>query len=185
MHIRLLNMGTPEIFFIARVFSSLLAQMHKMSSKSTSNDVIGSRWSVCQPYTHYPTLNTTEIQYLYILFKNCTNIMKKQKETGTFTGHSRNLILLSLEKLFAITRIQTPVVKASVLGRLSTLFLLLSFDQNKLLFEYGVPSWSRFFSPLKMGQPLPLLLFFWSFQTNIITIFSTNICDKCPSSIQC
>ena len=111
--------------------------------------------------------------------------MKKQKETGTFTGHSRNLILLSLVKLFAITRIQTPVVKASVLGRLSTLFLLLSFDQNKLLFEYGVPSWSRFFSPLKMGQPLPLLLFFWSFQTNIITIFSTNICDKCPSSIQC
>ena len=26
---------------------------------------------------------------------------------------------------------------------------------------------------------------FWSFQTNIITIFTTKICEKCSSSIQC
>ena len=38
----------------------------------------------------------------------------------------------------------------------------------------------------KMGQPQPLLLFiFWSFKTNIITIFTINLCEKSPSSIQC
>ena len=26
---------------------------------------------------------------------------------------------------------------------------------------------------------------FWSFQTNSITFFTTNRCEKCPSSIQC
>ena len=36
-----------------------------------------------------------------------------------------------------------------------------------------------------MGQPRPLFVYFWSFQTNIITIFTTNKCEKCPSSIQC
>ena len=35
------------------------------------------------------------------------------------------------------------------------------------------------------GQPRPLFVYFRSFQTNIITIFTTNICEKCPSSIQC
>ena len=29
-----------------------------------------------------------------------------------------------------------------------------------------------------MGQPRPLILFFRSFQTNIITIITTNICEK-------
>ena len=34
----------------------------------------------------------------------------------------------------------------------------------------------------KMGQPRPLLLStIRCFQTNIITIFPTNICEKCPS----
>ena len=38
---------------------------------------------------------------------------------------------------------------------------------------------------LKKGQPRPLFVYFWSFQTNIITIFTTNQCEKmsCPSSI--
>ena len=39
---------------------------------------------------------------------------------------------------------------------------------------------------LKMGQPRPLLLvIFGLFQANIITIFTTNICDKYPFSIRC
>ena len=37
----------------------------------------------------------------------------------------------------------------------------------------------------QMVQPRPLFRLFWSFQTNIITIFTTNICEKCPSSIWC
>ena len=37
---------------------------------------------------------------------------------------------------------------------------------------------------LKMGHPRPLLCSFSSFQTNI-TIFTTNKCEKCPSSIRC
>ena len=37
----------------------------------------------------------------------------------------------------------------------------------------------------KIGQPRPLFVYFQSFQTNIITIFTTNICEKCPSSIRC
>ena len=36
---------------------------------------------------------------------------------------------------------------------------------------------------LKMGQPRPLFRLFSSFQTNI-TIFTTNKCEKCPSSIR-
>ena len=43
----------------------------------------------------------------------------------------------------------------------------------------------RFCIFLKMGQPRPLIIYFWSFQTNIITILATNICEKCPSSIWC
>ena len=36
----------------------------------------------------------------------------------------------------------------------------------------------------KMGQPRPLfIVYFQSFQTNIIIIFTTNICEKSPSSI--
>ena len=35
-----------------------------------------------------------------------------------------------------------------------------------------------------MGHPRPLFHLFSSFQTNI-TIFTTNICEKCPSSIRC
>ena len=37
----------------------------------------------------------------------------------------------------------------------------------------------------KMGQPGLFFLYFWSFQTNIITIFTTDQCEKmsCPSSI--
>ena len=37
---------------------------------------------------------------------------------------------------------------------------------------------------LKMGHPRPLFRSFSSFQTNI-TIFTTNKCEKCPSSILC
>ena len=29
------------------------------------------------------------------------------------------------------------------------------------------------------------IVYFRSVQTNVITIFITNICEKCPSSIQC
>ena len=38
-----------------------------------------------------------------------------------------------------------------------------------------------------LGQPRPLFYLFSSFQTHIITIFTTNKCEKlsCPSSIQC
>ena len=35
------------------------------------------------------------------------------------------------------------------------------------------------------GPTRPLFCLFLSFQTNIITIFITNICEKCPSSIRC
>ena len=37
-----------------------------------------------------------------------------------------------------------------------------------------------------MGQPRPLFVYLWYFQTNIVTIFTTNKCVKmsCPSSIQ-
>ena len=35
-----------------------------------------------------------------------------------------------------------------------------------------------------MGQPRPLFVYFRSFQTNN-TIFTTNQCEKCPSSIWC
>ena len=34
-----------------------------------------------------------------------------------------------------------------------------------------------------MGQPRPLFIYFWSFQTNNNTILTTNQCEKCPSSI--
>ena len=37
---------------------------------------------------------------------------------------------------------------------------------------------------LKMGHPRPLFCLFSSFQTNI-THFTTNICEKCPSSVRC
>ena len=38
----------------------------------------------------------------------------------------------------------------------------------------------------KMGQPLDsFFVYFWSFQTNIITIFTTNMCEKCPFSMRC
>ena len=30
-----------------------------------------------------------------------------------------------------------------------------------------------------------IIVYFWSFQANIITNFITNICEKCPSSIRC
>ena len=33
--------------------------------------------------------------------------------------------------------------------------------------------------------PASFIILFWSFQTNIITIFTTKICEKCSSSIQC
>ena len=32
--------------------------------------------------------------------------------------------------------------------------------------------------------PASFIVYFWSFQTNI-TIFTTNICEKCPSSMWC
>ena len=37
----------------------------------------------------------------------------------------------------------------------------------------------------KMGHPWPLSHWILSFQTNIIAIFTTNICEKCPSSLWC
>ena len=37
----------------------------------------------------------------------------------------------------------------------------------------------------KWANPGFFFVYFWSFQTNIITIFTTNICEKCPSSIRC
>ena len=33
--------------------------------------------------------------------------------------------------------------------------------------------------------PASFIVYFWSFQTNIITIFTTNICEKYLSSIRC
>ena len=36
------------------------------------------------------------------------------------------------------------------------------------------------------GQtPASFIVYFWCFQTNIITIFTTNIREKSPSSIRC
>ena len=38
----------------------------------------------------------------------------------------------------------------------------------------------------KNGSTLAsFIVYFQSFQTNIITIFTTNTCEKCPFSIQC
>ena len=37
----------------------------------------------------------------------------------------------------------------------------------------------------KIGQPRQLFHLFLSFQRHIITIFTTNKCEKCPSSIWC
>ena len=37
----------------------------------------------------------------------------------------------------------------------------------------------------KWVNPASFSFYFRSFQTNIITIFTTIICKKCPSSIQC
>ena len=37
----------------------------------------------------------------------------------------------------------------------------------------------------KWANPGLFFIYFWSFQTNIITIFTTNKCEKCPSSIRC
>ena len=34
----------------------------------------------------------------------------------------------------------------------------------------------------KWANPGLFFVYFWSFQTNIITIFTTNICEKCPSN---
>ena len=36
-----------------------------------------------------------------------------------------------------------------------------------------------------MGHSRPFFIYFSSFQTNLITIFTTNKCEKCPSSIRC
>ena len=33
--------------------------------------------------------------------------------------------------------------------------------------------------------PASLIVYFWYLQRNIITIFTKNICEKCPSSIRC
>ena len=38
---------------------------------------------------------------------------------------------------------------------------------------------------LKWANPGLFFVYFRFFQTNIITIFTTNICKKCPSSIRC
>ena len=35
------------------------------------------------------------------------------------------------------------------------------------------------------ATPTSFIVYFWSFQINIVTIFTTNICEKCPSSIWC
>ena len=37
----------------------------------------------------------------------------------------------------------------------------------------------------KCANPSVFFVYLRSFQTNIITIYATNICEKCPSSIQC
>ena len=35
------------------------------------------------------------------------------------------------------------------------------------------------------STPVSFIIYFWSFQTNTITIFTNNLCEKCPSSIWC
>ena len=37
----------------------------------------------------------------------------------------------------------------------------------------------------KWAKPGLFIVYFWSFQTNIVTNFTTNICEKCPSSLRC
>ena len=44
---------------------------------------------------------------------------------------------------------------------------------------------SKCFFLKKWANPGLFFVYFQSFQTNIITIFTTNICEKCPSSIWC
>ena len=43
----------------------------------------------------------------------------------------------------------------------------------------------KFFCFFKWANPGLFLVYFRSFQTNIVTIFTTNKCEKCPSSIRC
>ena len=48
---------------------------------------------------------------------------------------------------------------------------------------YGIKLlWNLFF---KNGPTPASFVYFRSFQTNIVTIFTTNKCEKCPSSIWC
>ena len=46
------------------------------------------------------------------------------------------------------------------------------------------PAATYIFFFFKKGHPRPLFNLFSSFQTNI-TMFTSNTCEKCPSSIQC
>ena len=43
----------------------------------------------------------------------------------------------------------------------------------------------RDFVKKNWSTPASFVVYFWSFQTTIITNFTTNKCEKCPSSIRC
>ena len=62
---------------------------------------------------------------------------------------------------------------------------LLTWQTTKCMFmlSIGLSNYNSCF--LKGLTPASFIVYFRSFQTTIITIFTTNICEKCPSSIWC
>ena len=50
--------------------------------------------------------------------------------------------------------------------------------QNVCTHFIGLPIQAVRSCSFKMGQPRPRFRLFWSFQTNMITIFAANICEK-------
>ena len=63
------------------------------------------------------------------------------------------------------------------------LFNLLFVGANSFVLNNLSPNATNLFFK-KWANPDLFFIYFRSFQTNIITIFITNICEKCPSSIQ-
>ena len=93
-----------------------------------------------------------------------------------------SLTTLSIGHLFLSKLMQ----KEFFLSLLYNLFVVESLQQVHWSSDlYTEISWyTRWVFFKKMGQPRPLfIVYFQSFQTNIIRIFTTNICEKSSSSI--
>ena len=78
-------------------------------------------------------------------------------------------------KLFKL-KIQSGSIIIIVVIIQSEMRLQIKYEQETRLF---------FSSRSLLCKPGLFYHFFWSFQTNMIIIFTTNVCEKCPSSIWC